>query len=87
MALNGTGSISASLHSISGDQAVYNVVLTAPVDYDVLLINKYLSSTKLSFEGSGTLEAEGQFVRTIPEPATAALLALGCAALLGKRRG
>ena len=87
IALNGTGSIAASLDSVFGDQAVYNVVLTAPIDYDALLINRYLSSTFLNLEGSGALEAEGQFLRTIPEPATGALLVLGFAALVQRRRG
>jgi len=84
--LNGTGSISASLDSIAGDQAIYNVALTAPMDYDVILLEESVIEAKLSFAGSGTLEAEGQFARTIPEPATIALLSLGGLALMRIRR-
>ena len=84
--LTGTGNITASLDSIAGDQAIYNVALTAPMDYDVVLFEQSGIDAKLSFAGAGTLEAEGQFARTIPEPATIALLSLGGLALMRIRR-
>lgn len=77
----GTGFVDAVLLDIDHDWAAYEVVLTLPVDWDVVTSDQ--DGTRLTVEGVGTIGARGHFA--VPEPATVALLALG-ALVLRRRR-
>lgn len=76
------GSITASLVHINGDDITYDAYLTLPVVFDMTF---YQNDVEFSFAGTGVLDAEGQFTRTIPEPFTLLLLGLGVLVLRGKR--
>lgn len=76
------GSITASLVNINGDDITYDAYLTLPVLFDMTF---YQNDVEFSFAGTGVLDAEGHFTRTIPEPSTLLLLGLGVLVLRGKR--
>ncbi len=79
-----TGSVAASLTSLVGDLATYDVELTMPVDFEETLLEDEEHSISVNVAAVGTLESAGQFTQIVPEPATISLvLSLAFCATLG----
>ena len=81
---NAPGTLTVSAPTIVALNATYDVFLSIPVDFSEIMLQDPDVSVELS--GTGTIQASGQFVRVIPEPASGVLLALGAVAALLRRR-
>ena len=83
--LSGTGDIQVDLVVFDEDLATYDVTLTMPVSFDEVVFTDGVNVVMEAAIG-GTVEAQGQFTRVIPEPGTLLLLIAGAVALLFWRR-
>lgn len=78
------GTLTVSAPTIIALNATYDVFVSIPVDFSEIMFQDPNASVELS--GTGTIQASGQFVRVIPEPASGVLLALGAVTALLRRR-